>query len=269
MKLAIYGKGGIGKSTTASNVIAASTKKNEDISPLLIGCDPKGDSTTSLMNGNRIKPILDYLKEGENIEEKDVVREGYGSVKCVEVGGPEPGVGCAGRGIIVALEELEKTSDVLENSDLSIFDVPGDIVCGGLAMPIRKDFVDMVFIVTSGEYLPLYAANNICKGLKVLDGKLGGIICNSRLQDQEKEKRIVKEFANKLGSKLVSYIPRNQRVQDCEIRGKTVIEAAPSSEMSEKYQHLFEEITNTTDPILPDPISESKLRELVLGENRN
>lgn len=265
LKLALYGKGGIGKSTIASNIIAAATEI--DLNSLLIGCDPKGDSTTSLMSGERIKPILEFLKKNKEIKEKDIVKEGYKSAKCVEVGGPKPGVGCAGRGIIVALEKLQKTSTVLEESDLSIFDVPGDIVCGGLAMPVRKDFVDMAFIVTSGEYLPLYAANNICRGLEVLGGNLGGVICNSRLKDSEKEKKIVKNFSEKIGSKLISHIPRKKEVQECEIRGKTVIEGLPDSDISDKYRELLNRILEISDPNVPDSLSDEEMRDLVLGEN--
>ena len=152
-QLAIYGKGGIGKSSTASNVAAAMGEKG--IKAMLIGCDPKSDSSITLLNGRRIPTIMDTLRKKGAISEEGVVFEGFNGVKCAEVGGPEPGVGCAGRGIIVAVQALQKVSDALRDSDVIIYDVPGDIVCGGFAVPITKGMVREAYIITSGEYMPL------------------------------------------------------------------------------------------------------------------
>ncbi|OUJ19494.1 Nitrogenase subunit NifH, ATPase [Methanonatronarchaeum thermophilum] len=260
VKIALYGKGGIGKSTIASNVAAATSKNG--YTATIIGCDPKGDSTTSLMGGERIPSVLSYLKKGETIEEEDVVHRGFNGVNCVEVGGPEPGIGCAGRGIIVALDKLSKKSNVVEESDLVIFDVPGDIVCGGLAMPVRKDYVDMAYIVTSGEYLPMYAANNICRGLNVLDGELGGVICNSRLQNEKQEDEIVKEFASQLNAKYIAYVPKRDKVQEYERQGKTIVEADSKHEVAQVYQKISKEIMKTNKPETPTPLTDKELRQL-------
>ena len=164
--LAIYGKGGIGKSSTASNIAAAMGEKGKKV--MLIGCDPKSDSSITLLNGRRIPTIMDVIRRKGSVEENDVVFEGFMGVRCAEVGGPEPGIGCAGRGIIVAVQALQSICSFMKEADVIIFDVPGDIVCGGFAVPITKGMVREAYIITSGEYMPLYAANNICRGLKTL-----------------------------------------------------------------------------------------------------
>lgn len=260
VKIALYGKGGIGKSTIASNVAAATAAEGHKVT--IIGCDPKGDSTTSLMAGERIPSVLSYLKEGIEIKEEDVVHKGYNNVNCIEVGGPEPGIGCAGRGIIVALDQVTEKSSVVQESDLVIFDVPGDIVCGGLAMPVRKDYVDMAYIVTSGEYLPMYAANNICRGLKVLDGELGGVICNSRIDQEEQERKIVRDFASQLETKFIAYVPRRDKVQKYEREGKTIVEADPNHKVTQVYQEISRQIMNKREPDTPKPLTDEELRKL-------
>src|SRR5664280_1424635 len=159
-KIAIYGKGGIGKSTIVSNIAAA---HSEDKNVLVIGCDPKADTTRTLV-GERIPTILDILKIKKDASTEDILFAGYGDVRCAESGGPEPGVGCAGRGVIVAMNLLERLGVFSEDLDLIIYDVLGDVVCGGFAVPLCENFADEVYIVTSGEYMALYAANNICKG---------------------------------------------------------------------------------------------------------
>jgi nitrogenase iron protein NifH len=162
-RIAIYGKGGIGKSSTASNVAAACAEEGYKV--MIIGCDPKSDSSITLLGGKRIPTILDLLRQGVKVNEEDIVFHGYRNVRCVEVGGPEPGIGCAGRGIIVAIKTLRDMCKEMDDMDLIIYDVPGDIVCGGFVAPIRKGLVNEAYVLTSGEYMPLYAANNICKGL--------------------------------------------------------------------------------------------------------
>jgi nitrogenase iron protein NifH len=174
---AIYGKRGIGKSCTASNIAAASAEAGHRV--LIVGCDPKSDSSITLV-GRRIPTMMDLILAGGDIEEKDVVFQGYKGVRCIEVGWPEPGVGCAGRGIIVAIDFLRNVSQAMDDVDLVLYDVPGDIVCGGFTAPIRKGLVSQAYIITSGEYMPLYAANNISKGLRRLKTPLSGVICNSR-----------------------------------------------------------------------------------------
>ena len=257
--VAIYGKGGIGKSCTASNVAAACAEKGCRV--LMVGCDPKSDSTITLV-GRRIPTMMDLIRAGGEISEEDVVIEGYGGVKCIEVGGPEPGVGCAGRGIIVAIEFLRKVSKVLDEIDLTLYDVPGDIVCGGFSAPIRKGLVTEAYIITSGEYMPIYAANNICRGLKRLKTPLAGIICNSREAAAERE--IVDKFASEVGSELVAYIPKDPIVQRCERRGVTVIEGAPDSEIADVYRKLADHVKGDSKPRHPEPIDDDRLREISL-----
>lgn len=258
--LAIYGKGGIGKSSTASNVAAAMGQMGKKV--MLIGCDPKSDSSITLLNGRRIPTIMDTMRKTDDVREEDIVFEGFMGVKCAEVGGPEPGIGCAGRGIIVAVQALQKMSSAIKESDVVIFDVPGDIVCGGFAVPITKGMVREAYIITSGEYMPLYAANNICRGLKTLKTPLSGIICNEREASGEKE--IVEKFAEKLGVPMLAHIPRRKLVQDCERAGRSVIEGSPDSEIASVYRALAERILTEKDKKVPEALEDEDLRNLTL-----
>ncbi|NOQ28649.1 MAG: nitrogenase iron protein, partial [Methanosarcinales archaeon] len=182
-------------------------------------------------------------------------------VKCIEVGGPEPGVGCAGRGIIVAVTELQKITTALTESDLVIYDVPGDIVCGGFVAPIRKGLVNEAYIISSGEYMPIYAANNICKGLLNLKMPLSGVICNSRNVPREEE--IITEFAKAIGSKLVAFIPKDDIVQECERQGFSVLENASNSAIADVYRKLAKAIMNCEHSAIPSPMEDDSLRELL------
>ncbi|WP_340820811.1 Ni-sirohydrochlorin a,c-diamide reductive cyclase ATP-dependent reductase subunit [Methanolobus sp. WCC4] len=257
-RIAIYGKGGIGKSSTASNVAAACA--DEGYKVMIIGCDPKSDSSITLLGGKRIPTILDLLRQKIEVKEEDIVHEGYKGVKCVEVGGPEPGIGCAGRGIIVAIQKLKKVCKSIDDMDLIIYDVPGDIVCGGFVAPIRKGLVNEAYILTSGEYMPLYAANNICKGLAKIDTPLSGIICNSRSVTREEE--IVRKFSEEIGSKLMAFIPKEQIVQDCERDGFSVLEKAPDSSVAGVYRELAHSIMSNDSSVLPSSLEDERLREL-------
>ncbi|SES69576.1 Mo-nitrogenase iron protein subunit NifH [Methanococcoides vulcani] len=257
-RIAIYGKGGIGKSSTASNVAAACA--DEGYKVMIIGCDPKSDSSITLLGGKRIPTILDLLRDGVDVKEEDVIFKGYKGVQCVEVGGPEPGIGCAGRGIIVAIQTLKKISKSLNEMDLIIYDVPGDIVCGGFVAPIRKGLVKEAYVLTSGEYMPLYAANNICRGLAKINTPLSGIICNSRSVSREEE--IVTKFAAEIGSELMAFIPKEQIVQDCERDGFSVIEKAPDSNIAQIYRKLARAIMERDTSVMPKALDDERLREL-------
>ena len=163
-QVAIYGKGGIGKSTTTQNLTAALAEMGNKI--MIVGCDPKADSTRLILNGLAQKTVLDTLREeGEDVDLDLVMKEGFGGIKCVESGGPEPGVGCAGRGIITSINLLEQLGAYTDDLDFVFYDVLGDVVCGGFAMPIREGKADEIYIVASGEMMAMYAANNICKGI--------------------------------------------------------------------------------------------------------
>ena len=257
-QIAIYGKGGIGKSSTASNVAAACADEGYKVT--IIGCDPKSDSSITLLNGKRIPTIMDLMRQGVDITEDDIVFRGYKDVKCVEIGGPEPGIGCAGRGIIVAINLLRKLSKVLEEADLVIYDVPGDIVCGGFVAPVKKGLVSETYVLTSGEYMPLYAANNICKGLSRLDVKFSGVICNSR--GAPNEEKVVNEFAKEIGSELLAYIPKDVIVQNCEREGYSVIEMAPDSDIAGVYRKLAKAIMADKETKIPKSLDDARLREL-------
>ena len=228
--IAIYGKGGIGKSTTTQNTVAALAEMGKKI--MVVGCDPKADSTRLLLGGLAQKTVLDTLRdEGDEVDLEDVMRPGYGGTKCTESGGPEPGVGCAGRGIITSINLLEQLGAYEEELDYVFYDVLGDVVCGGFAMPIREGKAQEIYIVCSGEMMAMYAANNISKGVvkfaQAGGVRLGGIICNSRKVDNERE--MIEEFARLLGTQMIHFVPRDNDVQRAEINRKTVIEWNPDS----------------------------------------
>ncbi len=244
IKIAIYGKGGIGKSTTTSNLTAALIKKGYKV--MQIGCDPKADSTKNLLGGKKISTVLDVIKEkGDDVELNDIVIEGFGGALCVEAGGPTPGIGCAGRGIITAFEKLEELDAYsVYKPDIIIYDVLGDVVCGGFAMPIRGGYAEHVFIVSSGEMMALYAADNISRAVKNFGSrgyaKLSGLILNSR--NIENEEEIVQKAVEEIGTTIVKKMPRDKHVQLAEVDGKTVVEAFPESEMAEEYRKLADKV---------------------------
>ncbi len=262
-KIAIYGKGGIGKSTTTANISAALSKEGYWVCQ--IGCDPKNDSTRLLLGHICHQTVLDEVQaKGERICVEDIVHIGYGEVACIEAGGPEPGVGCAGRGIIVALEKVKELHAV-DEADVVLYDVLGDVVCGGFAVPIREGYAEEIYIVTSGEMMSLYAANNICKGIAKFArrGKvrLGGLILNSRLVANEE--KIVDAFASKLNTKIVAVIPRDGIVQEAELNRQTVIAYAPQSEQAEIYRQLAKHLMGNVETSIPTPLSFEELEMLV------
>ena len=264
-QIAIYGKGGIGKSTTTQNLTAALGEMGKKV--MIIGCDPKADSTRLILGGLAQKTVLDTLREeGEDVELDSVLKPGYKGIQCVESGGPEPGVGCAGRGIITSINLLEQLGAYTPDLDYVFYDVLGDVVCGGFAMPIREGKAEEIYIVASGEMMAMYAANNISKGVqKYADTggtKLGGIICNSRMVENERE--MLEQFAKELGTQLIYFVPRDNLVQRAEINKKTVIEFSPEEQQADEYRALAKAIDENKMFVTPKPMSQDRLEEILM-----
>lgn len=262
-KIALYGKGGIGKSTTAANISAALAELGNTVCQ--IGCDPKNDSTRLLLGRICPNTVLDSAKMyGNDITLEKIMHEGFLQVRCVEAGGPEPGVGCAGRGIIVALEKLRELQ-ATKDCDYILYDVLGDVVCGGFAVPIREGYASDIYIVSSGELMSLYAANNIAKGVsrfaKRGNVRLGGIIGNSRNIKNEHE--LLLDFAKQINTKLIEFIPRDAIVNEAEINRKTVIEFSPESKAATVYRQLANKIINNGELTIPAPLEFEDLETLV------
>ncbi len=267
-KVAIYGKGGIGKSTTTQNTVAGLAEMGKKV--MVVGCDPKADSTRLLLGGLAQKTVLDTLREeGEDIELDDVMKVGFRSTSCVESGGPEPGVGCAGRGIITSINLLEQLGAYEADKELDyvFYDVLGDVVCGGFAMPIRDGKAQEIYIVCSGEMMAMYAANNICKGIvkfaQAGGVRLGGLICNSRKVDNEMA--MIEEFAKRLGTQMIHFIPRDNIVQKAEINRKTVIDFDPVHPQADEYRQLARKIDGNKMFVIPRPMLIKELEELLMA----
>ena len=265
-QIAIYGKGGIGKSTTTQNTVAALAEAGKKV--MVVGCDPKADSTRLLLNGLCQKTVLDTLRdEGDDIDLDDILKPGYMGTMCVESGGPEPGVGCAGRGIITSINMLESLGAYTSDLDYVFYDVLGDVVCGGFAMPIREGKAQEIYIVASGELMALYAANNIAKGVAKYAAtgtvRLGGIICTSRKVDYELE--LLTAFAEELNSHLIHFVPRDNVVQRAEINKKTVIHYEPKSDQADEYRNLAMAIHQNKKFTIPKPMHQDRLEELMMA----
>ncbi|WP_292387378.1 nitrogenase component 1 [Methanosarcina sp. UBA5] len=270
IQIALYGKGGIGKSTIAANLSAALADLKKRV--LQVGCDPKHDSTRLLLGGADIPTVLDYMRknpqEAQHLEA--VVFEGYGGIACIEVGGPKPGIGCAGRGILSSFEVLKRLGLRASSFDVVLYDVLGDVVCGGFALPLRKEYADAVFLVTSGEYMALYAANNILRGIQNFEDtapRVAGIIFNRRGLFAE-EKRVY-AFAQAVGLPVVASLPRDEVFSRAEKAGKTLAEAFPSSVPANVFRELARYVEtlekNRSLLYLANPLSDFELEALVLG----
>ena len=264
---AIYGKGGIGKSTTTQNLVAALAEAGKKV--MIVGCDPKADSTRLILHAKAQNSIMQMASDAgsvEDLELEDVLKVGYGDVKCVESGGPEPGVGCAGRGVITAINFLEEEGAYTDDLDFVFYDVLGDVVCGGFAMPIRENKAQEIYIVCSGEMMAMYAANNIAKGIvKYANSggvRLAGLICNSRQCAREDE--LIMELAARLGTQMIHFVPRDNVVQRAEIRRMTVIEYEPTANQADEYRSLAKKIIDNKNLVIPTPITMDELEELLM-----
>jgi nitrogenase iron protein NifH len=264
---AIYGKGGIGKSTTTQNLVAALAEAKKQV--MIVGCDPKADSTRLILHSKAQNAVMQLAAEAgsvEDLELEDVMQVGYGGVRCVESGGPEPGVGCAGRGVITAINFLEEEGAYDEELDFVFYDVLGDVVCGGFAMPIRENKAQEIYIVVSGEMMAMYAANNICKGIVKYASsggvRLAGLICNSRNTDCEAE--LIEALAARLGTQMIHFVPRDNTVQHAEIRRMTVIEYDPKAKQADEYRALAQKIIDNKKFVVPQPLTMDELEELLM-----
>jgi nitrogenase iron protein NifH len=266
-QIAFYGKGGIGKSTTCQNTLAALAELGQRIQ--IVGCDPKADSTRLILNAKQQQTVLHLAAERGSIEDlelEDVVRVGFKDIRCVESGGPEPGVGCAGRGVITAINFLEENG-AYEGLDYVAYDVLGDVVCGGFAMPIRENKAQEIYIVMSGEMMALYACNNISRGIlkyaKTGTVRLGGLICNSRMTDREVD--LSEATAKRLGTKLIHFVPRDNVVQHAELRRMTVIQYKPDSKQADEYRQLATKIhENSGQGVVPTPVGMDELEDMLM-----
>jgi nitrogenase iron protein NifH len=260
-QLAIYGKGGIGKSTTTSNLSAALADMGYKV--MQFGCDPKADSTNTLRDGSYIPSVLELLRDKPSVDAHDAIFKGYNGIYCVEAGGPAPGVGCAGRGITTAVQLL-KQQRVFDELDLDfvIYDVLGDVVCGGFAVPIREGIAEDVFTVSSSDFMAIYAANNLFRGIQKYSNSggalLGGVIANSI--NNSFQKKIVDDFVERTKTRVVQYVPRSITVTQSELKGKTTIEGAPTSEQAKVYRELANRIVEHDVSHVPSPLEPADLR---------
>ena len=266
-QIAFYGKGGIGKSTTSQNTLAALAEDGHRI--LIVGCDPKANLTRLILHAKAQDTILSLAAAAgsvEDLEIEEVMKVGFRDIRCVDSGGPEPGVGCAGRGVITSINFLEENG-AYEDIDYVSYDVLGDVVCGGFAMPIRENKAQEIYIVMSGEMMAMYAGNNISKGiLKYANSggvRLGGLVCNERQTDKELE--LAEALAEKLGTKLIYFVPRDNIVQHAELRRMTVIEYAPDSAQAQHYRNLAKKVhANQGQGIIPTPITMDELEDMLM-----
>ncbi|MBM3187956.1 MAG: nitrogenase iron protein [Chloroflexi bacterium] len=262
-QIAIYGKGGIGKSTVASNLSVALSARGLQV--MQVGCDPKRDSTRTLTGGRMIPTVLevlrDQLRAGRDqnaVTLEDIVFPGGQGVYCVESGGPEPGIGCAGRGVLTALQILKDLKAFqIYGVDVVIYDILGDVVCGGFAQPIRQGFAEEIYLLCSGSFMSLYAANNIAKGIERLARRgqtgLAGVICNSNGQEAF-ERAMLADFAGALGSSLIGFVPHSEVIRTCEVEGRTVLEHSPGSSEAQVFRDLAARILENDARVIPTPL---------------
>lgn len=268
-QLAVYGKGGIGKSTMSANISLMLAQRGHTV--MQIGCDPKHDSTRLLLGGGSQRTVLDYVREVPEGDRRleDVMVEGSGGVLCIESGGPEPGIGCAGRGILTAFETIGRLGADTTGADVRLYDVLGDVVCGGFAVPLREENADGVIIVTSGEFMALYAANNIMKGIRRFTPerpRLIGIVLNSRGVEGEEE--TVGRFAAATGTRVIATVPRDRLFASAEAAGRTVCELFPGSDAAKAVGAVvdrIEDVISGAGMDIPSPLDDDQLSDLAAG----
>lgn len=266
-KLAFYGKGGIGKSTVSGNMSAVMALAGHRV--LHVGCDPKHDSTIPFLEGGPARTVLDTMFQipSGSMTREHLVMPGRLGIDCIESGGPEPGVGCGGRGVSRMFELLDELG-ILDPTryDVSLFDVLGDVVCGGFAAPLRRGFARKVVIVSSEEIMSLYAANNICKAIhhyRANGVALVGLVFN--LRDNRSDQECLHAFAARLGTEVLAVLPRERKVRAAEVAGRTLVEVAPRSRMARTFTALAKRLL-ATDPEscpLPTPLDQQDFQAFV------
>ncbi|QEM67841.1 nitrogenase iron protein [Geobacter sp. FeAm09] len=266
-QVAIYGKGGIGKSTTTQNTVAGLATLGKKV--MIVGCDPKADSTRLILHAKAQDTVMDLVRDKGTVEDLDldeVMKVGFMDIRCVESGGPEPGVGCAGRGVITAINFLEAEGAYTDDLDFVFYDVLGDVVCGGFAMPIRENKAEEIYIVCSGEMMAMFAANNIAKGILkyATTGRvrLAGLICNSRKTDREAD--LIEALAARMGTQMIHFVPRDNQVQRAELRRMTVIEYSPDHPQAAEYKTLAQKIIDNKMLVIPRPLDMDEFEDLLM-----
>ena len=265
-QLAVYGKGGIGKSMISSHISFGLADRGLKV--MHVGCDPKHDSTRLLLRGKMPKTVLDTLRR-KNFEVKSLNREEIvfdsplnsecnGKIYCAESGGPDPGLGCGGKGVIEAIEALQQLNVYKELAlDVVLYDVLGDVVCGGFSMPIRQGYAEEIYIVSSGEIEVLFAASNICKAVSKFTGRsgarLGGIIGN--LRELKNEEEILSKFAEMMGTQIVGFIPYSERIKECSGKGVTLYQLYPESKECDAFRTLTKNIWDNKSFSIPNSIN--------------
>lgn len=264
LRIAFYGKGGIGKSTIAAHTAAAFALQGKKV--LFIGCDPKADSSRTIV-GRKIKSVLECMMYYQRpLQKEDIVQYGFAEIACIECGGPSAGKGCAGLGITATLKELNRLKIFEEKWDIIIYDVLGDVVCGGFSVPIRDGLIDRMFIVTSEEYMSLYASNNLLKSVENFSSHrepfFGGFIYNAK--DFNTKSKIMEVFAEKVNSKVLISIPYISIIKRAEWEGKTLLQKDPKAKEIELFVSLTRRILEEGVPSLPKAIDDEGMEALYL-----
>ena len=262
-KVCIYGKGGIGKSTVVANAAAAAAKAGNRV--MVVGCDPKADTTRVLMHG-RIETILDvHARLGGRLTRADAAHEGAFGVLCMESGGPRAGEGCAGKGIALALKDIQELRIVEEFApDLILYDVLGDVVCGGFSTPLREKVAEAAYIVTTSDYMSLYAANGICRCIRKYADRggcrLGGLIYNER--SAVGDESAAADFARAVGTRIAGRVPLDRAISRAEMRRSTVIECEPDSAAARAFEAIADEMLHGAETAVPEPLSTEALEAI-------